>query len=371
MSLPPSNGSRGIAELLRLSVIVSAQNSGRTLHEVLSSVRASLLPHDCYELIVVDDASTDSSVAVAARFADTVIRLTGRPGGLAYARNRGAEIARGEVIVFVDGDVVVRPDTLPGMLATLEARPDIAAVSASHDEKSSATNFISQYWNVLLRFGEELHAGRCAQFATGCGAIRREAFLAAGMYDEWRFATACLESAELGERLSQGGHGVLLSSNLKVGSLRRWHLLSVCREVWRRARLLARSLGYARMSAAVPSEVVFTLTRTMTPAVSLLGTLSLAAAFVPSTDVAIKSAVVLVILVLANLPLHRFYARTHGVAFAVASVPLHIVTQVVAGVALCTGWLLREVFGDPSPDATTQAYAEVGLETWPPVPRRP
>jgi len=33
-------------------------------------------------------------------------------------------------------------------------------------------------------------------------------------------------------------------------------------------------------------------------------------------------------------------------------------------------WMLREIFGDPSPDATTQAYSEVGLETWPPVPRR-
>jgi hypothetical protein len=44
--------------------------------------------------------------------------------------------------------------------------------------------------------------------------------------------------------------------------------------------------------------------------------------------------------------------------------------QAVAGVALCAGWVLRDVFGDASPDATTQAYSEVGLETWPPVPRK-
>lgn len=361
---------RRTSDDLPLSVIVSARNSGGTLREALVAIRSSALPSDCYELIVVDDASTDGSVAIAARYADTVIRLTGRPCGLAYARNRGAEIARGELVAFVDGDVLVKRDTLPRMLASLEGRPDIAAVSAAHDEQSGATNFVSQYWNLLLRFGEELHSGRCAQFATGCGAVRREAFLAAGMYDEWRFPNACLESAELGERLSQAGFGVLLNSDLKVGSLRRWGVGSVCREVWRRGRLLARSLGYGRMSAAVPSEVVFTLTRTMTPAVALLGTLSLAAAFVPSPDAAIKAGIVLGILFLCNLQVHRFYARTRGLTFAAVSVPLHIGAQIIAAVALCTGWLLREIFGDPSPDATTQAYSEVGLETWPPVPRR-
>jgi hypothetical protein len=49
---------------------------------------------------------------------------------------------------------------------------------------------------------------------------------------------------------------------------------------------------------------------------------------------------------------------------------LHIFVQIVAAIALCTGWVLRDVFGDVSPDATTQAYSEVGLEIWPPVPRR-
>jgi glycosyltransferase involved in cell wall biosynthesis len=336
----------------------------------LDAIRASELPRDSYEIIVVDDASTDGSVAIAARYADTVVKLSGRQSGPAYARNRGVELARGEVIAFVDDDVVVRPATLPRMLATLVELPDVDAVSASHDETSGAPNFVSQYWNLLLRFGEQRHSGRCAQFAPGCGAVRRKAFLCAGMYDEWRFATACLESVELGERLLGAGHGVLLSSDLKVTHLKRWDLGSVCREVWGRSRLLARSLGYLRMSAAAPSEVVFTLSRALTPAVALLGTLTLAAAFVPSPHAAGKAGVALMVLLLTNLPVHRFYASARGFGFAIISAPLHIFVQIVAGVALCTGWILRDVFGDVSPDATTQAYSEVGLEIWPPVPRR-
>jgi glycosyltransferase involved in cell wall biosynthesis len=359
-----------MSETLPLSVVVSARDSASTLGRTLAAILASALPRDSYEIIVVDDVSSDGSVAIAARYADTVVKLNGRRCGPAYARNRGVELVRGRHIAFVDGDVVVRPDTLPKMLATLVERPGIDAVSASHDETSGATNFVSQYWNLLLRFGEERHAGRCAQFAVGCGMIRREVFLSAGMYDEWRFATACLENVELGERLRQAGHGVLLSSEVRVAHLRHWDLGSVCEEVWRRSRLLARSLGYLRMSAAVPSEVVFTLTRTLTPAIALLGTLSLAAAFLPPPHAATRGGVVLAALLLTNLPLHRFYLRSRGLAFAVASAPLHIFAQLVAAVALCTGWILRDVFGDTSPDATTQAYSEVGLEMWPPVRRR-
>jgi len=271
-----------MSERLLLSVVVSVRDGASTLGEVLAAIRSSDLPSDSYEVIVVDDASGDGSVAIAARHADTVVKLSGRQSGPAYARNRGAELAHGAVLAFVDGDVIVRRDTLQRMLQMLDERSDIDAVSASHADSSGAQNFVSQYWNLLLRFGEQRHSARCAQFAPGCGAVRRKAFFSAGMYDEWRFVTACLESVELGERLLGTGHGVLLSSELKVTHLKRWDLGSVFQEVWFRSRLLARSLGYSRMSAAAPSDVVFTLSRALTPAVALLATLMLAAAFLPT-----------------------------------------------------------------------------------------
>jgi glycosyltransferase involved in cell wall biosynthesis len=359
-----------MSERLLLSVVVSVRNGASTLGEALAAIRSSDLPRESYEVIVVDDASRDGSVAIAARYADTVVRLSGRQSGPAYARNRGAELAGGAVLAFVDGDVIVRRDTLQRMLQMLDERLDIDAVSASHADSSGAQNFVSQYWNLLLRFGEQRHSARCAQFATGCGAVRRKAFFSAGMYDEWRFATACLESVELGERLLGTGHGVLLSSELKVTHLKRWDLGSVFQEVWFRSRLLARSLGYSRMSTAAPSDVVFTLSRALTPAVALLATLMLAAAFVPTPHTGAKGGVALLVLLLTNLPVHRFYASARGLGFALLSAPLHTVVQIVSGLALCAGWILRDVFGDVSPDATTQAYSEVGHEIWPPVPRR-
>ena len=61
---------------------------------------------------MVDDASTDETAVVAARYADTIVRLPGKPHGPAYARNRGFEASRGDVVIFIDADVCVHPDTL-------------------------------------------------------------------------------------------------------------------------------------------------------------------------------------------------------------------------------------------------------------------
>lgn len=356
---------------LALSVVVPVRNSGSTLDRVLAALRASDLPADAYEIIVVDDVSTDDSVTVAARHADTVVRLSGRAAGPAYARNRGAELARAEIVVFVDPDVAVRRDTLSRMLAILMERADVDAVSASHDERPGAPNFVSQYWNLLVCFGEARHGTDCAQFATGCGAVRRSVLFSAGMYDEWRFNTGCIENLELGQRLLGAGHGVVLSPELKVTHLKRWTVRSMCLEVWQRSMLLARSLGYQRMSVAAPSDVVFTLSRALMPAVALLATLTLTAAFVPRPYVVAKIGIAIAGLLLTNFPVHRFYTHERGLGFALASAPLHLFVQGVAAAALCAGWVLRDAFGDLLPDAATQAYSEVGLEMWPPVRRRP
>lgn len=359
-----------MSRAILLSVVVSTRDSAGTLKEVLMAIRASEPPSSAYEVIVVDDGSVDASVAIAARYADTVIKLSGPRSGPAYSRNRGVELARGDVVAFVDGDVVIEPDTLARMLAILAERPDVDGVSASNDANAGPSNFMSQYWNLLLRFGEQGRPGPCAQLRPSCGAVRRSAFLAAGMYDEWRFATASLEGVELGERLLQTGGGVLLNPQLKVGHRRRWNLRSVCHEVWGRGKMLARSLGYSRMHALAPGEVIFTLSRTLTPAIALGGTLVLAGAFVSPPHSAADAGMAVLVLLVANLPIHRFYAQSRGVAFAIASAPLHLVVQIVAGTALCSGWILRYLVGDVSRDATTQAYSEVGLEIWPPVPRR-
>ena len=369
MTNPPTARPHIVPSPLPLSVIVPACNASGSLRKALAAIRASRLSREAYELIVVDDASTDESSIVAARHADTIIRLRGRPCGPAYCRNRGAELAVGEIVAFVDADVIVGPETLGGMMA-LFADPGLAALSASHSDSAAGQNFVSQYWNLLLHFGEERHAAVGADLASGCSLVRRSALHATGMYDEWRFGTGCLEGLELAQRLKMRGYRVAVSHGHQVSRLKRWTVGSVCREVWNRSKILGRSLGYQQTRTAVPGEVVFTLSRTMTPVLAVATIVALSAAFLPEPSWWLKVSIAVVGVSLANLPVYRFLTRSRGLAFTVAAMPLHLLSQGIAAVALCIGWIQRDIVGDRAPDATTQAYFEVGLETWPPVPRR-
>jgi hypothetical protein len=359
----------------QLSVIVPVRDASATLARALTAILASELRRDDYELIVVDDGSSDGSPQLAARFADTVVRLSGRRCGAAYARNRGAELAQGEVLAFVDCDAMIRPDTLPGMLKILSDHPGLDALSATHDKTAAGHNLVSQYWNLLLHFGEQGQTGTSGDVASPCALIRRNAFLSAGMYDEWRFATAQLEGIELGKRLEDSGSDVLSSRELAIVALREWNFRSLCREVWDRSVLLARSLGYQRTRVAVPSEVVFTLSSTLATFFALLCAVAFSAAFsvafLPRPSVPAKVAIVLLGAMALNLPAYRFFVKARGINFAIAATPLHLLMQAISGLGLCVGWVLRDVVGDRAPDAAIQAYAELGVETWPPVPRAP
>jgi hypothetical protein len=354
---------------LPLSVVVVVRDAAATIDVALSAVLASEMPREDYELIVVDDASSDASPAIAARYADTVIRLTGPQSGPAYSRNRGAEMARGAVVAFLDVDAKVRPQTLPGMLEMLAKHPGLDAIAASHDDRPAAPNFASQYWNLLLHFSEQCYAPVEGALTSGCAAIRRSVLFSVGMYDEWRFGPPSLESVELGKRLMQAGHGVMLSRDLQITPLRRWSFAAICREVWNRSALLARSLGYKRTRLIAPTEVVFTLSQLAAPALAIVGAiLVFTASFAPHSQPKVLSVAAAGICG-ANFSVYRFFLRTRGLAFTIAVAPVHLLMQCVAAVALCVGRLMRDTVGDRLPDAATQAYAEVGLETWPPVRR--
>ena len=71
-----------------------------------------------------------------------------------------------------------------------------------------------------------------------------------------------------------------------------------------------------------------------------------------------------------NRGLYGFFMRTRGVLFAFAVLPLHTLYYINNGFAVLYGWALHHLFGEPMPDATTQAYAEVGVDMWPPVPSK-
>ncbi len=116
--------------MVRISLVIPMYNALDTLPRLLASIEAQTLPRDQYEVIIVDDGSTDGSGEIVRRHSD--IRLLSQQNrGPAAARNLGTRAATGVVIAYTDADCVLKPDWLAKHIELHERHPGIDGLSGS------------------------------------------------------------------------------------------------------------------------------------------------------------------------------------------------------------------------------------------------
>lgn len=354
-----------------LSVIVPAHNAAGLLPRTLGALVTSDLPRQRWELIVVDDGSRDDTALVAGEYADVVVRLPGRPHGPAYARNRGFEASRGDIVVFIDADCVVHLDTLRRFAERFEADRTAGAVFGSYDDQPPAPGVLSQYRNLIHHYVHHQNAGDVETFWAGAGAVRREVFAEAGMYDEWHYPRPQIEDIELGARIRGTGKRVLLDPRIQVTHLKQWTFRSIIR-----TDMKDRGIPWARLLAhrgAMLSTGTLNLAWTEklnTILVWLAALLLIAWPITRAAVVPLVAVACLLIVIALNLPLWRFFARVRGVWFTFRIIPAHLLYYLLNGISFGIGLFLQQLIGPPLPDPAIDAYAEVGVKRWPPVPSR-
>jgi glycosyltransferase involved in cell wall biosynthesis len=156
---------------MRVSLIVPARNSARTLAACLESCRTQT--HSDVEVIVVDNSSTDGTVEIAQALAD--LTFDQKPERSAQ-RNRGAAESTGDVVVFIDSDMVLEPTVVADFVDVFERRPEVGAVIIP--ERSFGEGFFASC-RVLEK---SLYVGDADVEAPR--AFRREVFDATGGWDE-------------------------------------------------------------------------------------------------------------------------------------------------------------------------------------------
>jgi hypothetical protein len=330
-ALSRSRNLMGTAPLL--SVIVPARNATGVLAESLPALATSDLPRESWELIVVDDASTDGTADLAAAHADRVVRLPAPARGPAYARNRGCEAARGDILVFVDADVCVHETTLGRLLRTLAAAPDAAAVFGAYDTTPRAAGLVSQYRNLLHHYVHALHAGDADTFWTGCGAIRRKPFFEAGGFDEQRYPRPQIEDIALGYRLRALGRRVMLRPDIQATHLKCWTLRGMIS-----SDLLDRGVPWMHLllgrEAPGTGSLNVRLKERLLTAFAGAALLSILAAPIGGSNLLVAAAIFVLLVLAGNLPFFSWCARLRGVGFALRIVPLHLLHYTLNALAV-------------------------------------
>lgn len=158
-----------MSEVFRISVIVPAFNAAETIGAALDSALGQTFAP--YEVIVIDDGSTDDTAKMLAPYEERLCYIKQANGGPAAARNRGLERASGNVIAFLDADDLFPRDALRVLSETLYRYPEIEI----------AQGHVQDMWT---RGGEVIVGARRASFQPGSALFRRRAIDKTGAFLE-------------------------------------------------------------------------------------------------------------------------------------------------------------------------------------------
>lgn len=356
----------------RISVIVPAYQGAHVLPLSLSALLRSDLPREMWELVVVDDASTDNTAVIAARYADTVVRLPLKPSGPAYARNRGAEAARGEILVFVDADVCVHRDTLRRMLTLLDEDQGVSAVFGSYDSTPSHPGVVSEFRNLLHHFVHHRDAGDAETFWAGCGCIRASVFRQIGRFDEWHYSRPQIEDIELGRRLRSRGHRILLRPEIQGTHMKRWTLRDIMSTDFRHRGVPWTRLLLQEGPDATGETLNIRASEKACTALAGLGWLAIGWSIITrSTGPLLLLPAFALSVAIINRDFYRFILRARGFRYAIAMLPLHLLYYLTNVVSALFGWGLHTLLGEPQAPLSVSAGVGMDLKTWPPRPSPP
>ena len=318
-----------------ISVIIPNRNGSATLEACLESVFAS--DYSNFEVIVVDDASEDSSVEIAGRYPCRVVKLE-RQLGPSVARNVGAEHAKGEVLLFIDADCVLGRDTLKLVNRAMSNGSRVVGGTYTAIPPFSQ-GFFSTFQSVYVNYCETKRE-EADYIATHCLAIDAELFRSTGGFlrDSLMGHTTSVEDVEFSHRLKRAGVRLRIDPEIQVGHIFNFNLFKSLKNAFRKSmywtlyslrnRDLLADSGAASLELKV-NVAMFFATVALLLGSALFGTPLALAAFPQLLNFYVSRNLI------------RSFYRAKGAAFAAAATayffflyPLPVAAGAAAGAAL-------------------------------------
>jgi cellulose synthase/poly-beta-1,6-N-acetylglucosamine synthase-like glycosyltransferase len=197
------------------SVIVPAYQAAALIDACVTALDAQSVSRERYEILVVDDGSTDATGDVARRAgADRVLRIPHQ--GPSAARNAGIAAARGEIVLFTDADCVPAPDWLAQMTAPF-TDPEVMGGKGTYRTRQRGLIARLTQLEFEIRYERMIDLPRIDFIDTYAAAYRRALFQEQGGFDT-AFPVPSAEDVELAFRLARQGHRLVFIPEAWV-----WH----------------------------------------------------------------------------------------------------------------------------------------------------
>ncbi len=220
-----------------VSVIIPNYNGSATIERCLEAAFSS--DYTCYEVIVVDDCSTDNSVEIIGKFPCTLVKLE-RRSGAAKARNQGALRSKGQILFFTDADCVIATDTLSRAVRSI-AGQETSVIGGTYTRIPYDDTFFSTFQSIFVNYSETKNTVP-DYVATHAMAIAPELFMKAGGFPE--DFMPILEDVEFSHRLRRSGSGLIMDPSLLVRHIFNFTLTRSLRNAFRKSLFwTAYSLG--------------------------------------------------------------------------------------------------------------------------------
>ena len=194
-----------------VSVIIPTLNEEKYIESTLKSVKNQ--DYEKYEIIVVDSKSKDSTVRICKRYTDKVFVIEKR--GVALARNFGAKNSKGELLLFLDADTLLLPNTISQLVKKFRRKNVVGATCMVLPLTTGMDDlllflFFNQFVKISLNFKPKI-PGLCCMY-------RKEVFEKVNGFDE---KVKLLEDFDLSERISNLGEIVIADKTFVLTSPRR------------------------------------------------------------------------------------------------------------------------------------------------------
>jgi len=204
----------------RLSVIIPNWNGEETIGLCLEALFSSV--HDSFEVIVVDDCSTDNSVTIISEFPCKLIRLEQHVGS-ASARNVGAQSCSGAILFFTDADCLVHKDTLLRVESLAAVWGPDAIIGGTYTCCPYDQFFYSMFQSVFIHYSELKNIHNPDYIAAHAMVITSHAFKHCGGFPADFFPI--IEDVEFSHRLRRKGYQLIMDPDLQVQHIFGYHRL--------------------------------------------------------------------------------------------------------------------------------------------------